>query len=252
MALTRTHLITLWKDGMVRWIGVDDGLAIERLATTFQPSAGVTPKALSAIAIGPKFDMALVGTEDGSLHEFRVVSVDADAEAEVTVPHILPLLYDFHQGMVTASVPVLTTGTQSEPLLATAGVDGSVRVWTTSGRMCGAHFFKTTQTAEEAASGAPTAGVPVIALSSSPTLPLLAVGLGNGMLYLVYVSVDSTGEAYDLTPLHHAQLHTEPITFAAFAPDDPVLVVASSAERAAHFIDVSPAGGFAVLAVAET
>ena len=93
MALTRTHLITLWKDGMVRWIGVDDGLAIERLATTFQPSAGVTPKALSAIAIGPKFDMAIVGTEDGSLHDFRVVSVDADAEAEVTVPHILPLLY---------------------------------------------------------------------------------------------------------------------------------------------------------------
>jgi WD40 repeat protein len=260
------QLLTIWSDGVVRYLNLAHFDCVEATATVLQLTNGQPPVHISSASPSPSYERMLVGTRDGTLHLAPIRRVESDKGG--SSPTILELMRDCHRGPITSVAVMLTPELRGELIIATAGVDGTLRLWGADGGPRGHRLFKASQQASKFGGGDDDGGdggagkdelvaVPLTALAISPSQPLFAVGLAPGILYLVH-ALPQTGEKRDgrgqltLASLSNSQLHHSAITACAFHPVAPVLAVCSASETGVHIIDLSPTGNFQVLGYAET
>lgn len=162
-------------------------------------------------------------------------------------------LGDYHFGAVI-SVVVLPHTSASETLFATAGADGTFRVWDYARRrlLCKRVFTNAGGNISDAvaapargvAAAAADAGIPtdaspavITCMTAHKELPLLAIGAADGRVRFVWISREGSSRAL-ATVLHREWMHDGAVTGLVFARFAPVAVSFSHVDRKAFVIDV--------------
>ncbi|CAM9713579.1 unnamed protein product, partial [Phaeothamnion confervicola] len=244
LVVTLTHLIAVGSDGYVQWLAVspsaDDGVAVA-FSMALRDERGQLCAA-AAVACSPMFDKLVVGCANGCLH-----TVAVDRERHEAEPGLAPaaggsaMLKSFHRGRVTALTSVRASGGAPgmegyAGLVVTGGEDGAVRLWSADrGKPCGVHRFSLWAAGDAAAAGGkPGAAaaaavaeltVPVTALAAAPGLPLLAAGLCNGALHLLFVQHSSPYDV-NVISIWRRRVYHGSVSLLAFHPTLPLLAVA--------------------------
>ncbi|CAM9456895.1 unnamed protein product [Scytosiphon promiscuus] len=279
LLITKTHIIVTGSDGSIEWLALPTqpggGLEVEFSIQLL--CEGNSPLPAVAMACSPLYDKMVVGSSNGSLHS---VFLDIERHAsEIGVPaNGINSLRTFHTGKVVALTclrPLSNEVSGSGGVLITGGEDGSIRAWTADrGKLCGTQRFLAFSTVEEhddAVEGgnkvtlderidkmegtqeiAKKRGdlpVPVCALASCRTQPLIAVGLCHGAVHIVFVRQTS---AYDVSmpSLWSEHFYRGPASQLCFHPTKTLLAVASAEDRAVHVINFhNSMGDFVVCGV---
>jgi len=230
LLLTKEHLVVGRSDGTVQWLSFDK--FEEQASTTLPLGPKGLPSRITSITPSPFYEKMAIGTADGTLHE---VALGLDDGEEGSSPE-LTLLSNYHSGAVLG-MSVCVASERS--MLATAGCDGTVRLWD----MQSYNLLVSKQFGVQPAEGDGPPGVDVITcMHNRADEPLLAVGSASGILRLLVVT--SKHKSAEVLEVHSVKLHNAAISHVLFHPTKQYLAVASVQDGFVYVIDIRSEGEF--------
>jgi WD40 repeat protein len=244
MIVTKTYLIVAARSGALTWFSLPTPGGD---VTVFVTASLSSP--LSSVACSPLFDKLVAGTMDGKLLTVPIEAERHQSGLDATE------IRSFHRGRVlsVASLRSLpsTAFEPAECVIASGGEDGFIRLYSSGVRP------RSRGTRHFVHDGAP---LPVTSLAATPLRPLLAAGLGCGVVHVLFahnVSVCSesdpacSDDQVALTTIWREQLFSAsgvaPVTLLAFHPTEALLAIGSSGDRSIFVVNLaSPSGAFRI------
>ncbi len=278
---TRDHLIVATEEGNVYWYSIPSRR--EPLSLVLSVAlTGVNNQShrVINIACSPMFDQFVVGMNDGALLSLPLEhSKHKEGVANVTE------LSTYHSGVVLCCISFHPFDLSVhhfnvlQNIMATGGEDGFIRLHTVEYRkLCGLMQFLQQEDTEcraktkavddgssktilssihSTASSLIKKAVPVTALAASFHFPLIAAGLCNGVVHILFQRIDIDrkvdsrpsvitppgNQAVSLTTLwqerlYGGQSYETPVNVLEFHPTEAILAVASSGDSVLHVVDM--------------
>lgn len=222
MLSTTAHLIVAFRGGIVSWLAQDRLLAPPALSVDAVGRA-ITDDRIVAFATNAAFDRLCIGTRSGLLRALHLDDLsNLDAAPAFTT------LRDFHRGRCLGVVRA--SNERQEELFASAGEDGSLRLWKSGGVL---------PVARRDFQDGDAAPVAVTSVEALPGRAVLAAGLLTGHVTLL-AAVDSGGTSASLRDFLTVRVSARPISAIAAAGGS--LLVADGFGGRVSVLDVSDMG----------
>jgi WD40 repeat protein len=244
MCVTKSGLIVGCSDGSLKWYSLDDH-HIEHTLTL--PAAARGPMQITTITPSPFYSKIIVGTADGTIHDVTLESEDEDEGSEPTAVQVA----DCHGGATMGTIPVRTSS-DAKLLQCTAGVDGTLRLWSAADSTpVMTKNFNVLEADEEHPTTTDADGVVITGpvperctcMANRGEDPLIAVGTSAGVLRLMIIT--SKHKSVEVLECFSAKLFmNKGISHLAFHPSKPWLAVASSDNARIFIVDLRPDGDF--------
>jgi WD40 repeat protein len=225
--ISRDHLIVATSDGEIQWFALD-GEHVSQQTVALPNDADGAPANVSSMSASPFFEKVTVGTKGGKMYSVKL-PVDEPNEEEPAEEALE--VANFHGAAITGSA-VMNTG--DSQVIATAGLDGAVKVWTRSSKdlLVERQFGDRSSVTKEA----------LTCMKNRGEEPLLAVGSNTGVLrFLTVVHKHKTAEVL----LSHAvKLCQHSIMEVVWHPTKPWVAVPCVEDGSVFVIDVRAEGEF--------
>lgn len=226
LILTKDCLIVARSDGGLQWLSLEN---LEVQQTTNLPDGPKGASRISCIVPSPFYEKMAVGTVDGTLH---AVALGLEEGEDVTPPE-LTLLSNYHSGPVLGMC-VCTASERS--MLATAGIDGTVRLWDMQS------YNSLVVKSFGVGSGENAVPDVVTCMDNRGDEPLLAIGSSSGVTRLLVVT--SKSKSAEVLEVHSVKLFTGAVSHVLFHQSKQYLAVGSVEDGSVYVLDIRSEGEF--------